>query len=1551
MALVSTSSSSPEFDDEETLQLLIEGDPDAVQRLDGFQARLEEDFAVAEGNSYWENLIKDLNPVFSYSTTPFQASSATKSGAKDDGFGTEAGKQHIQATCALLKLSEDRAMQVTRGALYKLYDGDIQLPGLLGTKDLLIKTTLFHFQQRIARLQLLTECLQMEQDPENYLAEDVAKVLDAIDSRFQEQARYRGLFRKLLTIACMPAILPTRDQLAPSHALSRPTIARTLHDSFATTTITTDAALNKTIMEETKSQTLSERTQAMEALLVLLYHRINGGVRRNDLCVILQAFQVSDNIIFYGERRLAQLAGLVCAESMQLWRAFETDEDPGVGWAAKHPLLLGVTSSDHTTQVELEALKTVLLDGGFQQGETPQGPQSLALLSFGLLLRLAPDCLAGSDANVQQDAYWRSFSKTGMEIATLANEWAFDYLLHSIEDLCQGSTCDRRGTSGTTALPKSSAVHDRFYDWQLAHTRSNPLLLGGVPEEEAADVVLYTSIAKEVLAASVAAFPSVLSLEADATDNIGVLCNLAAAIYQSNPPLSDEFWNSWQSFISPNPPSAPLPMCSLMEASHRLATAALEAYRQRRMNKNMFIPAVAPFYSLLASLCHSPDVVQATIGILPSGMVRTTLLACQLPVGVSGSDEYNQGRVFILNALATLAKAGSSSSDCLESLRLSLEDPHQTNQVIVDGPRVLALIIYSTMEATATDPVLRLMAHLLDGAPQRWALDLARQFISSQGKQSVLTQFLAPGMHTTHATALVLAELIEHLTAVVFCTSFSDNDAVIFLHVLAEGVLACGTALVPCLATSSSAIGQPPIAFETAQTILQSFANFLRLIRTVIELHNTPRVCATAVEVRDALVNTLATSAGLGEVIVYFAGAPISLTLAGQISDALDDGYLKPTAADTDDSNRKKYGAWQSVRMEDSQLNSSDGLLRKLLIDSISDIGVDDVDLEGIQQRGWTEGSDKLAPLNAAWSAIRLLSMWALHVEDIVKSHVDDSGAPLEGLAKELIGRLSPQGLLSSLAPSPLPCRQNSSLLTAWQSAGISNFEMLLPYVSVINENSSFSTEIPSSVTLDFLHTCLVHVKSCRMGSDADTSLIHRVYRSSRLSKLLAESIERAVSLSTKAELECHEKTDIINGLLSFRLLCICVEASPTVADKTLQLESDSIIPTLIRVASNASDLLNIESNGSDGVFKDEAAIVRMRLATGAISVLAALWTTARKVVPGETGSAGSRLVQVVDNQTPFITSLMTTVMGYANANDIESRIVVCRESEYARCTLATFMSKAMDILATEVAYFVCHRDKTNSSLENLLLKSSFQPQRFTSFNGYKYAAESSADFVSMADKGVGRLTQPISLLQCFPATSSRLLADDFYTRENSFDVGCSARWLSDNSIHDEDETEQIMARVSIAYQLAFCNLDMITSWKGFAEVLVYFSVDHAEGPSAERLLGLSQDTLTALHYNIEAINKAQVEVAADFMRGKSSRMAKSLTELFLFFLEMGSQNEESSKLLDCDELVDLLEVLTKTSEMLFTVMSSLPAHATTIEDLEVSAYGFVLFNYSVIAY
>jgi len=60
----------------------------------------------------------------------------------------------------------------------------------------------------------------------------------------------------------------------------------------------------------------------------------------------------------------------------------------------------------------------------------------------------------------------------------------------------------------------------------------------------------------------------------------------------------------------------------------------------------------------------------------------------------------------------------------------------------------------------------------------------------------------------------------------------------------------------------------------------------------------------------------------------------------------------------------------------------------------------------------------------------------------------------------------------------------------------------------------------------------------------------------------------------------------------------------------------------------------------------------------------------------------------------------------------------------------------------------------------------------------------------------------------------------------------------------------------------------------------------------------------------------------------------------------MGSADEESTQLLVYDELIDLLDLLTKTSEKLFTVISTLPANATTTADLEVSDAFALLFAF-----
>lgn len=1588
-----------EDDDEETWKILVslqqtdDDSSDISTRLQSLAERLEEDHSTTA--SYWDELVQKqlpLNGCFRYSTDSMKQrqSSSTSSSSSSDfpvAFQSDLGKKHIQATSALLGLSERRSVQVTMSALRSVVDSDdgSQFQSLLGSRDLLTKTMLHHHQQRMARVAVVTECLRLEQDPEATLqSEAITQFLDSLDSTFQDGDRYRGLFRRLLTIAVAPETPPTRDQLEPSKVLHA-SASRSLQDSMmmAASTSTGEKgwkAFAGTFLEERHAQIMRERTEAMEALLVLLYDRINGGVRRADYALLLIAFKTSFNFFTHescGEDggRLSKLAGIICAESMALWRVSKLGNDRTVGWATVHPLLLGVLSTGNTeaAENEIETLKSILYE--YAQDMTNRktmnnqssggeaDPEALALLSFGLLLCLASDSISSSDAGGDSQAQWRTFKEIGTEMAQIANSEysAFDYMYFITDGL----------TGEATAASRSLAANDDLYDWQFSTAVPNPLLLeNGLQDESVPATTAYTSIVLEVLAASVSAFEtSILAIHhPNACENIGTLCKLASIIYQNNPLLCEQFWSNWESYTSPedDPNSGSFPICCLLDSAHKLAVAALNEYNNQQITEDIFIPATAPFFRLLSSLSHTSNIVETTVGLLPDGMVRKSLLCCRLIAPTSGAESYNKNRAILLESLSTLTRIGSSKS-CIEILRGSLEESERgQGGVLVDGPRVLGRILSGSDGFTIIKPILQIMARLLDGAPQRWALQLAREFITSQDSAG-LARFLAPGSDTIHSAALVLVELIEHLTAVVFCDSFNDNDAVNFLHGLETGILCAGTTLASSLSVATASLtGRSPLSFETAQAILQSFTNFLKLIKTVIELHKSSRVRESAVEVRDILINALATSTGLGEAIAYYAATPVSLSLVIKMQNALDDhSFLRQVSddADADAAKSQKYGAWHSVLSK--QTETSDGAKAKqFLIDSIANINCSDFDTEGIQARGWTFGSNLLAPLHTAWSAIRLLSVWASQVEDIVRTHVEDldmQSMPVGGVANELIVRLSPQSLLSSLAPSPIPCRNNSNISSLWESAGLSNFELLLPYLSSTDQqdvNSALAT--PKSATLDFLHACLIHVRSiCPIETVADSMLFRAIYRSPRLSQLLADSIERTISLSKKrGGLGHREKREVLNGLLSLRILCTCVETSPTVADAILHLETNRIVPNLIKAASTGRDLLS-----SDHIFGSEESILQMRVASGCLSVLSSLWTTARSFAPGQVDFTGSRFAEVVDQQAPFITDLVTTVSIYANDANFESKIASSRDSECARCTMITYVSTALDILATELAYDVCHGGKcSNTALENFLLKDVIQSERFASFDGYQFATESTGIFATSVISGNGKISRPLYLLQCFPSVSNCHLSRDFYVNENLFDLASSIRWLADAGITGaSDEAADILPRIAISYQLASCDLEILASWKRFSEIMVFFAVDIGKqssstgrdiatytklGPSAQRLLNFAQASLGSLYKNLEVVNKAQVDVSDDFMRSESYRMAKYLTGLFLFFLEMGAGSSEGSQVLTFDKLLDLLDLVTKTSELLFAVASPRAGSMQRSESLiEVSDNTSTIYN------
>jgi hypothetical protein len=151
------------------------------------------------------------------------------------------------------------------------------------------------------------------------------------------------------------------------------------------------------------------------------------------------------------------------------------------------------------------------------------------------------------------------------------------------------------------------------------------------------------------------------------------------------------------------------------------------------------------------------------------------------------------------------------------------------------------------------------------------------------------------------------------LDNLVFCDSFSPSDAVTFLHGVATGVLAAATTLAASLSSATASLaGRVTLSLDAAHTILSAFSRLLHTIRTVMELHKAELVRTAAMEVRDALINALATSTGLGQAIAYYATVPVSLTLTIQLQDFLDNPSIVDLVSDEDDENvdrNKKYGA------------------------------------------------------------------------------------------------------------------------------------------------------------------------------------------------------------------------------------------------------------------------------------------------------------------------------------------------------------------------------------------------------------------------------------------------------------------------------------------------------------------------------------------------------------------------------------------------------------------------------------------------------------------
>jgi hypothetical protein len=1569
-------------DDEETWKMLVSqdigDDVDISPLLSGLATRIQEDWFCGvintdhvwgDGEQYWKDLVSDLSQktTFIYSDAASQQLSPRNNLSTDKeipaAFQTEAGQRHIFAAAALLGLTEDRAVEVTLGALRSIDVSTVSFPNgdgkksdfasLLGTRDLLIRCMVYHYQQRLARLSALTECMRLEVDPDTRQHAAVEAFLDSLDSIFsqtvitgsEKKTIQRGIFKSLLIVACRPDPRPNLTSLEPSKKLLDP-CERFVDNSFDT--------FAATIIAENKKQSARERTQAMEGILALLYgDRIQGGMMRCDYGLLISAAFDFDNAPTRRtlDSRWKHLVGLVCAESVSLLKTTEAaGEEAGRllqdGTAEANsrylpPMLIGLDTP--VGMAEIESLINIWAQVTERYSSTTwihetERTESVAVLSFGFLLQLAKDFIRSTDIGT------RTLETIGGDFVMLASDkgGAFDSLAMSLSFL----------TGSTLASRPSFVKRGSFYDWQLSsqiNDKGEGCLIMSKSDSQAAhslpaDVVTYTCIAQEVIGAAISLYrDSILSIDsADAWRKIGIMCHLVAVVSENNAVLCDQFWNFWDAYSQSDKKTVTaFPMCHLFDASYDLAILALNSFPSNQITSDSFMKFVSPFLRLFSTLCYTSDLVEKFLSDSVCIMLQTALCCCSSALSTTNaaSDDTVQVLVALLQSFATLTRIADGSKSCLDRLRTILENESSAPTTLRDGrrcpegPGLLAAILSpGHNDNRIICAILQSIGHLLTYAPSDWVVEVASRFLAQENStSSKLNSFVvADNVEVSNSAVAILAALIGHFDAFCFEKLLRPTDAVAYLQAMGS----CINASLCSLAWNSNY--ESPLSLQAKDSVLHSCAAFLKWTRPLLSAGEELANGATIV--RDSLIRTLA-SDDVCTGIVYYAVAPVSTMIALKMEEEMRDAdILDRVYREGDAEGVKKYGAWAFLSSSKNKVEMKEELVKRKVLSFLSTMSIGDIDFAAIRSKGWLSDGDEYGQysLNASWAALRLLSEWASHVEDIARSHQEDLssvGSPLSSKAADIIRDLSPQRSLCSFAPAPLPCRSNGSLDALWRELRLSTFDLLLTYLSpgdLYLDSDRKDLWQPTSVLLDFFNASILQCTSLGVRDMLEElPLVRALSRSQRFILSLADLLKQGLNISetqnTMSGLCDKERESILCAFFSLRVLgslAALNTSSPTSSfDATL-------LDILEKASSSAREL--IETGGKQHLLS-ESAVLQMRFASASIDVLAS-------ISEGDQSSPGwSALSKYCARDSVYMTQLTRIIRDYCNSSDVdETGAEISTILEHGRVSIVLFVTSSLRLY--KALLVAKSQEDEVQLLSSEILKQFDHPRKFLLVPSFSLSAQS-RKFFRYTTRDAGLATNPMKTMLSFPTTSSSILSRDYYQNENSFDQRSLCQWygLLTAKVGENRRMSltQVLDELSCSHSLVAGELAVMESWADLLKIVAYNMFRKNEfalsSSNATMLMRHSQDTLQSLYDNLKIAS--QCASNGCYMNDVIVRMSKCLGRLLRFLLELGALDS-----MPLDGLLGCLGLLTDSMDYLYNITSPIPGdESTDVSDVSCS--------------
>mmetsp|Transcript_4290 Transcript_4290/g.8212 ORF Transcript_4290/g.8212 Transcript_4290/m.8212 type:complete len:2308 (-) Transcript_4290:59-6982(-) len=908
--------------------------------------------SMSSSESFWENILSKVSSLgFSIrhrSQVGFNKEQESSQAIVDGGnlhappFDTNDGKKHLHAVSSLLGVTRAKAKLLTELVLEDIKGGqrssgqrsdDSAINSMIGTKELLMRIRDFHYEQQVVRIQIITESIRIESaedlesnSDKSELREKCIEFLDLLDrsfswstsSRVSEQGPFkRGLFKVLLCLSCAPVKVVGREEIYGACDLrDGPELEmdKLSGDSFSSALARNQDFARLLIEQHHEHYHHVIRTAALEALFMLLYQKIDGGIDRTDYIIILQAMNYQEFFVDISktddDNRKSQLAALILAECMSLWRIASSRS---LG-AKTEPLSHSIPflTNDETAVQEIEIIAHMLhhelaasvlerrrvyfsqMPAGSIDDDKIEEPEAIALLTFGILMKLCHrKAVSGtwmSDAKMKDIA---------MDCVSCANNdcGAFGYLGKIMSCLLPPSIfSDYQSVSDNFETTLSTEEHafqegDQFID-----------IYPTTGEENTDDStgVIYASIGREILVGTLSAFQSSLSntLEASKIDNLGMFCQLAAKIHCNSDVLCQRFWTDWEEAprdmsasdvgIVDLDPADPLTL--LLDLSHSIAMRALSTLGDRSSNVSILssehgrqeaaiLPCLSPLLNMLASLIP-PGNDGATIfkAFLLPEVIHVALLgilhiSAKEQIFTKMHDSSYEDHRRILDAarlcmesinILSASSARNSNNDCCEWLKNAICGGNTKPNL--GGPDLLQRIAQvaqanSTLEKSIsvhiTSSALTVMSNLCcQGKSCSWIQAVAT-WLSSLDRTHV--QLLASHINrVSKCFTFLLYQLSRSLRKMIETGSVEENSR--FL----KSSAVCPVFACEIIAGASCLLDLSDTHISILCNTISAVTCYLREVDSITRFHKNTDVVNEAVVIRDKILHAFTNSTSFG---------------------------------------------------------------------------------------------------------------------------------------------------------------------------------------------------------------------------------------------------------------------------------------------------------------------------------------------------------------------------------------------------------------------------------------------------------------------------------------------------------------------------------------------------------------------------------------------------------------------------------------------------------------------------------------------------------------